>query len=194
MRRFLSAIKIALAGILDGAWWALCLPGQFIGGLMGAAQRGGGGGGNSAAQAEQAAAEQVQVAKQEVEKALTLQQTVSLLQRVATARAKGRDVSELADMLPPRLASYVRHLGTSEAEKLAGADAREVGEMLSDRRKWIAGVRSPAEVERDMAPAKPTPSPDAHSSAETAILDRLGERLVAMGRERAGLAAPNPAH
>jgi hypothetical protein len=177
-----ETVTRVVAPVIDAAEAAidtvLSIPGKVFAGRPAA------GPGQQAAATAQAAAQQVQSANAETSRALTMQQTVGLAQRVANARAKGRNIGEMAGNLPPNLAEYIKALGTTECERFAAADPRYVAEFIHGTRPRLEGIRNGDDLRGDQAPAKPhSPSSnDAIMPQEQVVLATLAARLKARGQ------------
>jgi hypothetical protein len=201
IRAIMASIKVVMTPVWEAGKWTVRAVTTFTAPIFGAADtivdaalsiprklfggRGATTTGPQAAATAQAAAAQVQSAAAETARALTMQQTVGLAQRVANARAKGRDISEMASYLPPNLAEYIRALGTTECERFASADPRHIAEFISaGGRGKIEGVRSPAELFGNQSAPVPAPAADevGRTPQERAVLSALAERLRAGGR------------
>lgn len=184
-----TAVRTVMRPVFVAGRWTLRavtevvqVPGRLIAAPLRAIAAGRAAGGPQAAATAQQMAEQVTAAEIQADKALTIQQTVRLLQRAAKRRSGGHDIDELAELLPAPLGEYVRKLGTGECKRLADTDARAVGEWLEGKRRAIPGVRSVDDVlELPQAASKPSRRPGA--SPEDKILTALRDRLIARGRQ-----------
>ncbi|WP_043342423.1 hypothetical protein [Belnapia moabensis] len=144
---------------------------------------GGGGAGPSTVEAAAMVQMQAQQQSQQAEQAMSVAQTVRLLQRAAKLRSEGRDLEPLAEALAPGWLRYVESLSTGEAHRLAETDVRAVGELVSGARDGLPGVRGPKAVALgDMAPRTMQDAVEAKIDAEP---ERTPEQQQVLGGLRA---------
>lgn len=202
MRKFLQALRDIMSSMLEHTWSLVVWPFRTFSTLF-SGRSGGGTTGQQTADAADQATRQVTAADEKAAAALNISQIAGLVIRSASVRARGGDYKTLTAELAPALGKYIASLTTGECQILAHTDARIVASFIaSNGRVLIPGIRSPQDLAAAEAERLRTPNAaDATATleqprtpAEKAIMQRLGDRLVALGRERVAVAGtvPNP--
>ena len=161
-----------VVGVGAAAMAVVSAPGRVLGAVSRAAA-GGPGPQPTAAAVGNDAVNAVIDQQRKADDAADARETIQVLRRVLSARARGdRPQPDMVDRLPPRLAAYVSGLTTEECGKLASRPTAALRIILSGR--GIEGVRSPEEVAAAQDPAAMLAAK--HTAVRDAVKEAIGSR------------------